>query len=58
MDNLISNELIQTLTTMVGDLRKENEELRKANQDQAELMKQLNQTIANLNETVECRAAR
>lgn len=53
MDNITGNEMAQLLKSMVEHLQKENEELRKTNQEQLEQMKQLNQSIANLTETVE-----
>lgn len=53
MDNITGNEMALLLKSMVEHLQKENEELRKTNQEQLEQMKQLNQSIANLTETVE-----
>ncbi len=53
MDNITGNEMALLLKSMVEHLQKENEELRKTNQEQLEQIKQLNQSIANLTETVE-----
>lgn len=53
MDINTGNGMDLILKSMAGHLQKENEELRKINQDQLEQIKQLSQNIANLSGTVE-----
>ena len=53
MDNTTGSDMMRLMQGMIEHLQKENEDLRNTNREQLEQMKQLNQNIANLTETVE-----